>query len=96
MKQDPFEANNIANNPEYKIQLEDMMSMLSQQMLENNDKANLNKSKWGVAAIPTWIEIVGQEEVKHYKNLAEEEREKRGFGNSQENIKETQGLHGNY
>lgn len=80
LKNDPFEINNLADNPQYKTQLEDLTNQLIKLMIENKDEANLNKPKWDVIPVPAWLEKVGLEKAEFYKSLAEKERVMRGFG----------------
>ncbi|UII78745.1 sulfatase-like hydrolase/transferase [Flagellimonas sp. CMM7] len=79
LKNDPFEINNLAGNPTYANQLKDMENLLAQKMLEENDKADLSKPQWGVAVLPAWKDRVKPEIVEHLREMAKEEREKRGF-----------------
>jgi len=76
---DPYETTNLADNPQYKNQLDEMTEVLSWQMLENNDLARLDKEGWGVPVLPAWKDKTDPEEVEHLRGLAEKEREMRGF-----------------
>jgi len=81
LKDDPMEINNLANNPEYSEDLKRMTNILSDQMLENKDKANLDEVAWGVPVLKAWKDKESPEVVAHLRGLAEKEREMRGFGN---------------
>ena len=77
--EDPYEIKNLANNPEYKSQLEEMNKLLIQQMIENNDLADLKKEGWGVPVLPAWKDKVDEETLENLRGLAEKERKMRGF-----------------
>ena len=81
LKEDPYETNNLADNSQYKSQLDEMTNLLIDQMIENNDQANLNKKGWGVSVLPAWKDKVSKETLEQLRKLAEKEREMRGFKN---------------
>ncbi len=80
IKNDPFETRDLASNDEYAKDLENMNSVLVEQMIQNKDKANLDKSGWGVPVLKAWKDKTPPDVVAHLRILAEKEREMRGFG----------------
>ena len=81
LQEDPYETNNLADNPVYSELLDEMTKLLAEKMLENNDEANINEPNWGVEPIISWVDKVG-EEAEYYRSLAERERAMRGFGSA--------------
>lgn len=79
LEEDPFETTNLANNPQYKNQLDEMTEVLSQQMLKNNDQANLEKEGWGVPVLRAWKDKTDPAAVEYLRELAQKERQMRGF-----------------
>lgn len=88
LKEDPYEINNLADNPLYNEQLKDLSNKLKNQMIDNKDEANLNELNWGVTPVPSWLDKVGLEKAKFYRSLAEEERVMRGFGSTKKRLDE--------
>lgn len=80
LKEDPFETNNLANNPDYQEKLKEMTELLAKEMTSNNDEAILDEPGWGVNHVPAWIDKVGPEKAAFFRSLAQKERAMRGFG----------------
>ena len=80
LENDPFETTNLVNKPEFKDQLQIMTDLMGNQMTLNNDLADLKKESWGVPVLPAWKDKTNKAEVEHLRDLAEKEREMRGFG----------------
>lgn len=80
LKIDPLEINNLAENKDYATDLERMTKILEEQMLAQNDAAKLGETAWGVPVLKAWKDKTKPEEVTHLRELAEKEREMRGFG----------------
>ena len=79
LKNDPFEINNLANNPTYADKLKEMEQLLVLKMEEENDKADLSKSGWGVPVIQAWKDKEDSTTVANLRQMAKEERASRGF-----------------
>lgn len=79
LENDPYETTNLANNPQFKTELDKMTVVLGQEMTQNNDKANLTKQGWGVPILPAWKDKVNSELLEHLRGLAKKERQMRGF-----------------
>ncbi|WP_347839570.1 sulfatase-like hydrolase/transferase [uncultured Draconibacterium sp.] len=79
LKADPFETNDLSADPLYEAQLNKMNQVLRSQMKAYNDEADLDKPSWGVPVLPAWKDKVDKETVDHLRELAEKEREMRGF-----------------
>ena len=79
LQEDPYETTNLVDNASYKTQLEKLTNLLTQQMSDNNDEANINEAGWGVEHVPAWVDKAGKN-AAYYRSLANEERKMRGFG----------------
>lgn len=77
---DPYEMTNLASNLAHEGQLAKMETLLGELMMDYHDKASLEKVGWGVPVLPAWKDKVNPEQVAHLRELAEEERAMRGFG----------------
>ncbi|MEL7118102.1 MAG: sulfatase-like hydrolase/transferase [Bacteroidota bacterium] len=84
LKSDPFEIENLANNPQFADKLEEMEQLLIKKMDEENDKADLNQKGWGVPVIQAWKDKVDSTVVANLRQMAKEERASRGFVDSEE------------
>lgn len=80
LKDDPFEINNLAKKEQYTFQLKRMTKILKSQMEENKDAATLGEVGWGVPVLEVWKDKTEPKEVEHLRQLAEKERQMRGFG----------------
>jgi arylsulfatase A-like enzyme len=80
LENDPLETTNLAENPQFKDQLQMMTNLMETQMRLNNDAADLKKEGWGVPVLLAWKDKTNKVEVEHLRGLAEEERKMRGFG----------------
>ena len=80
LENDPMEITNLADNKEYEEDLERMTKILGDQMAVNNDAAKLGETGWGVPVLKAWKDKSKPEEVAQLREMAEVEREMRGFG----------------
>lgn len=80
LKNDPFETTNLADQSKFEDELLMMTNLMYAQMRFNNDEANLNMEGWGVPVLLAWKDKVNKAEVEHLRDLAEKERQMRGFG----------------
>ena len=80
LEKDALEMDNLADNSDYSKELERMTKILEEQMAANNDAATLGEKGWGVPVLKAWKEKASPEEVAELRELAEKEREMRGFG----------------
>lgn len=79
LETDPFEINNLSNNPECASKLNEMKEELRAQMKAFKDEADLDKPGWGVPVLPAWKDKASEKTVQRLRNLANKEREMRGF-----------------
>lgn len=56
-----------------------MESLLRDLMSEYSDEANLEESEWGVPVLVAWNDKVDQTVENHLRELAKEERKRRGI-----------------
>lgn len=80
LENDPLETTNLADQSQFKDQLQIMTDLMNTQMKLNNDEASLDKKRWGVPVLLAWKYKTDKTEVEHLRDLAEKEREMRGFG----------------
>lgn len=80
LENDPYETHNLTELMQYKSQLKMMTDLMNNQMKFYNDEADLKKKSWGVPVLPAWKDKTNKAEVKHLRDLAEKERQMRGFG----------------
>ena len=79
LKTDPFETKSLSTDPLHASKLKEMNQVLRSQMKEYNDEVDLDKPGWGVPVLPAWKDKVDKKTVDHLRELAEKEREMRGF-----------------
>lgn len=80
LKNDPFETTNLAQSQEHEGALKSMENLLKNLMVTYNDEANLDLPHWGVPVLPAWKNKTDKETVEYLRELAEKERNARGFG----------------
>ena len=55
INEDPFELNNLAENPKYKHKLVELTSIMNAWIKKSGDKVDLDKDDWGVPVIKSWV-----------------------------------------
>ena len=54
IQNDPWETNNLAGDPDYAVQLQEMTELLENWIKKSGDKVELGKPDWGVPVIEPW------------------------------------------
>lgn len=79
IKEDPWEMNNLYGQEEYKKVVSKLEEQMQEALREAGDEVILKAQDWALAEIPKWIDKVSQETIDWLRDLAERERNLRGF-----------------